>query len=49
MEKIRGNEISMIFQEPMSSLNPVFTVERQISEVLMLHRNMNKQEAAKKN
>ena len=48
MEKIRGNEISMIFQEPMSSLNPVFTVERQISEVLMLHRNMNKEQAAKR-
>ena len=48
MENIRGNEISMIFQEPMSSLNPVFTVERQISEVLMLHRNMNKEQAAKR-
>ena len=46
MEKIRGNKISMIFQEPMSSLNPVFTVEKQISEVLMLHKGMNKKEAA---
>ena len=48
MEKIRGNEISMIFQEPMSSLNPVFTVEKQISEVLMLHKKMSKKEAAKR-
>lgn len=46
MEKIRGNKISMIFQEPMSSLNPVFTVEKQISEVLMLHKGMNKKKAA---
>ncbi|MDO5047133.1 MAG: ABC transporter ATP-binding protein [Anaerococcus sp.] len=48
MDEIRGNNISMIFQEPMSSLNPVFTVEKQISEVLMLHRGMNKKEAAKR-
>lgn len=48
MEEIRGNEISMIFQEPMSSLNPVFTVEKQISEVLILHRHMSKAEAAKR-
>ena len=48
MENIRGNAISMIFQEPMSSLNPVFTVEKQISEVLILHKNMNKKEAAKR-
>ena len=48
MEHIRGNAISMIFQEPMSSLNPVFTVEKQISEVLILHKGMNKKEAAKR-
>lgn len=48
MEKVRGNDISMIFQEPMSSLNPVFTVEKQISEVLILHKHMNKKEAAKR-
>ena len=48
MEDIRGNAISMIFQEPMSSLNPVFTVEKQISEVLILHRGMNKKEVAKR-
>lgn len=45
---IRGNEISMIFQEPMTSLNPVFTVERQLNEVLMLHQDMNKKEATAK-
>jgi ABC-type dipeptide/oligopeptide/nickel transport system ATPase component len=45
MRKIRGNEISMIFQEPMTSLNPVFTVGVQIMEPLMLHRDMNKKEA----
>ncbi len=43
--KIRGNSISMIFQEPMTSLNPVFTVDRQISEVLMLHQGMSKKQA----
>jgi len=37
--RIRGNQISMIFQEPMTSLNPVFTVEYQLAEVLKLHRN----------
>lgn len=45
MQKIRGNDISIIFQEPMTSLNPVFTVNRQISEVLMLHQGLNKKEA----
>lgn len=45
MRKVRGNRISMIFQEPMSSLNPVFTVGNQISEALILHRGMNKKEA----
>ena len=41
MEKIRGNDISVIFQEPMTSLNPVFSIERQISEPLQIqiHRN----------
>lgn len=45
MRKIRGNRISMIFQEPMTSLNPLFTLGNQISEVLMLHRSMTEQEA----
>ena len=45
MRKIRGSEISMIFQEPMTSLNPVLTIGRQVSEVFMTHRGMNKREA----
>lgn len=43
--KIRGNRISMIFQEPMTSLNPVLTVGHQIEEVYKLHQGMNKAEA----
>ncbi len=45
MRKIRGNDISMIFQEPMTSLNPVFKVGEQISEALMLHKAMTKKQA----
>jgi len=45
IREIRGNEISMIFQEPMTSLNPVFTVGDQIGEALILHRNLSKKEA----
>ena len=45
MRDIRGNEISMIFQEPMTSLNPVYTVGRQIAEVLRLHRGLGRKEA----
>lgn len=45
MEDIRGNEISMIFQEPMTSLNPVFTVGDQIKEVIMLHQKKTSAEA----
>ena len=45
MRKIRGNEIAMIFQEPMTSLNPVFTIGDQLAEVLMLHENMSKEAA----
>lgn len=48
MYKIRGNEISVIFQEPMTSLNPVFTVERQISEVYLVHQKLSKAEAREK-
>ncbi len=44
MRKIRGNRISMIFQEPMTSLNPVFTVGDQVGEVLRLHQRMNRQD-----
>jgi len=45
MRKIRGNEISMIFQEPMTSLNPVYTVGDQIMEAILLHKDVNKKEA----
>lgn len=45
MQKIRGNEISMIFQEPMTSLNPIIKCGRQIAESLRLHCGMNKKEA----
>jgi len=45
MRSIRGNEISMIFQEPMTSLNPVFTVGHQIDEAVMLHQKVSKAEA----
>ena len=48
MYKIRGNDISVIFQEPMTSLNPVFSIEKQLSEVFMVHQGMNKKEAADK-
>ncbi|HPT84153.1 MAG TPA: ABC transporter ATP-binding protein [Limnochordia bacterium] len=48
MRHIRGNEISMIFQEPMTSLNPVFTVGNQIMEAIMLHQNASKTEAREK-
>ena len=45
MRRVRGNEISMIFQEPMTSLNPVLTIGRQIAEALVLHRGMTRAEA----
>jgi peptide/nickel transport system ATP-binding protein len=48
MEKIRGNDISMIFQDPMTSLNPVLTIGKQIAEALELHLNMDKKESYKK-
>lgn len=48
MRKIRGNKISMIFQDPMSSLNPVFTVGDQIAQVIKVHQSKNKKEAEKK-
>lgn len=48
MRDIRGNQISMIFQEPMTSLNPVFRVGHQISESLMVHQGLNKAEALAK-
>src|SRR5437868_10030189 len=45
MRKVRGDAISMVFQEPMTSLNPVLTVGRQIAEVLMLHRGLPREDA----
>ena len=45
MRSIRGNEIAMIFQEPMTSLNPVFTIGNQISEAIILHQKLSKAEA----
>lgn len=48
MRDIRGNKISMIFQEPMTSLNPVLTIGKQISEVLVLHQDMNEAQAKAK-
>lgn len=45
MQQIRGNDISMIFQEPMSSLNPVYTCGKQVAEVLLLHRKISEKEA----
>jgi peptide/nickel transport system ATP-binding protein len=48
MEKVRGNDIAMIFQEPMTSLNPVFTIGDQIMEAVILHQRLDKAEARKK-
>lgn len=48
MRKIRGNEISMIFQEPMTSLNPVFTIGNQICEAIALHQDLSKKETRNK-
>ncbi|MBW8349920.1 ABC transporter ATP-binding protein [Bacillus sp. IITD106] len=48
MCKVRGNDISMIFQEPMTSLNPVLTIGEQITEVLIYHKKMSKKEATRK-
>ena len=48
MERIRGNDISMIFQDPMSALNPVITVEEQIMEVYLKHEKASREEARKR-
>ena len=48
MERIRGNDISMIFQEPMTSLNPLYTVGRQISEAIALHEGLSRRAAMDK-
>jgi oligopeptide/dipeptide ABC transporter ATP-binding protein len=48
MERVRGNEISMIFQEPMTSLNPVFTIGDQIMEAILFHQGLGKAEARRR-
>jgi peptide/nickel transport system ATP-binding protein len=48
MRAVRGNDIAMIFQEPMTSLNPVLTIGRQIAETLILHRRLDRRMAAQK-
>ena len=48
MRQVRGNKISMIFQEPMTSLNPVFTVGQQIDETILLHQDISKEAARKR-
>jgi len=48
MQKVRGNKISMIFQEPMTSLDPVFTIGSELMEVIQLHQDLDKKEARKK-
>src|SRR5207249_3673393 len=48
IRRIRGNQIAMVFQDPMTSLNPVLTVNRQISEALELHMRMSKPQARKR-
>ncbi|MGH7445727.1 MAG: ATP-binding cassette domain-containing protein, partial [Longimicrobiales bacterium] len=45
MRAVRGNDIAMIFQEPMTSLNPVFTVGEQIAETIRLHRDVSRRDA----
>ena len=48
LQKIRGNNISMIFQEPMTSLNPLHNIKKQITEVLFLHKKLSKKDAETK-
>lgn len=45
MQRIRGNRIAMIFQEPMTSLNPLHCIEKQINEILLLHKGLTGKEA----
>ncbi|MED4127736.1 ABC transporter ATP-binding protein [Shouchella miscanthi] len=46
--KLRGNDLSMIFQEPLTSLNPLFTIGNQLAEVILLHQNVSKEQAKEK-
>ena len=48
MRAIRGNEIGVIFQKPMTSLNPVFTIERQLTDGLIVHKKLSREEAQKR-
>ncbi len=48
MRRVRGGQISMIFQEPMTSLNPVFTVGFQVMEAILVHQDVTEEEAKKK-
>ncbi|HPQ01788.1 MAG TPA: ABC transporter ATP-binding protein, partial [Bacillota bacterium] len=48
MQHVRGNEIGMIFQDPMTSLNPVLTIQTQIVESIMLHQNVTREQAVKR-
>ena len=48
LQKIRGNEIGFIFQEPMTSLNPVYTIGKQVIEAILLHESESKEEAKKR-
>ncbi len=48
LRKVRGNDVTMIFQEPMTSLNPLHTIERQIGEILTIHRGMSEAQAQKR-
>jgi peptide/nickel transport system ATP-binding protein len=48
MRRLRGNRLTMIFQEPMSSLNPVYTIGAQLAEVLCIHQKINKKDALKR-
>ena len=47
LQKLRGSQVSFIFQEPMTSLNPLHTIERQLSETISLHQNLNKEKLRK--
>ncbi|MDO5725364.1 MAG: ABC transporter ATP-binding protein [Tissierellia bacterium] len=48
MINVRGNDVSVIFQEPMTSLNPVFSIERQVAEPIIIHQNLTKEQAREK-
>lgn len=48
MDSIRGNRITMIFQEPMTSLNPAYTIGKQVSEAILIHENVSKEEAKRR-